>query len=78
MNLLFLWDYLKNRVYASNPQTIDELKNNIETEISAISENVLKRVSDNMCKRVQLCIHESGGHWSIKLKNQTIYAKIKQ
>ena len=51
---------------------------NIETEISAIWENVFKRVSDNMCKRVQLCIHESGGHWSIKLKNQTIYAKIKQ
>ena len=32
-----LWGYLKSKVYAINPKTIDELKCNIRAEIAAIT-----------------------------------------
>jgi hypothetical protein len=51
----FLWAHLKNNVYSTNPQTIEELKINIENEIKKISVETLERVSDNMIKRVKLC-----------------------
>ncbi|KOC64644.1 hypothetical protein WH47_12108 [Habropoda laboriosa] len=42
-----LWGFLKSKVYANNPKTIDELKNNItaaidETEFQ-LCENVMKK-----------------------------------
>ncbi|KAJ4450786.1 hypothetical protein ANN_02216 [Periplaneta americana] len=35
----FLWGYLKDRVYATRPQTLDDLKHNITQEIQAKSSN---------------------------------------
>ena len=37
----FLWGYLKSKVYASKPKTIDELKCNIRAEIAAIETSKL-------------------------------------
>jgi len=59
----FLWGHLKNRVYATGPQTLDELKANIENEIRNISSETLIRVSDNMIRRVELCLENGGGHF---------------
>ncbi|KAJ4449805.1 hypothetical protein ANN_01211 [Periplaneta americana] len=44
----FLWSYLKDRVYATRPQTLDDLKHNITQEIQAIDNRVLQRVTSNM------------------------------
>ena len=33
----FLWGYLKEKIYKNKPQTLEQLKNNIEQEIRAIS-----------------------------------------
>ncbi|KAJ4444011.1 hypothetical protein ANN_05800 [Periplaneta americana] len=41
----FLWGYLKDRVYATRPQTLDDLKHNITQEIQAIDNRVLQRVA---------------------------------
>ncbi|KAJ4426719.1 hypothetical protein ANN_26518 [Periplaneta americana] len=38
----FLWGYLKDRVYATLPQTLDDLKHNITQEIQAIDNRVLQ------------------------------------
>ncbi|KAJ4444642.1 hypothetical protein ANN_06438 [Periplaneta americana] len=52
----FPWGYLKDRVYATRPQTLDDLKHNITQEIQAIDNRVLQRVASNMERRVELCL----------------------
>jgi hypothetical protein len=59
----FLWAHLKNNVYATNPQTLEELKINIENEVKKISVETLERVSENMIKRVKLCLESNGNHF---------------
>lgn len=59
----YLWGYLKNKVYADNPHTIDELKTAITRTVQEVTPEILKRVSQNMRKRVQLCLQENGGHF---------------
>lgn len=56
----FLWGYLKDRVYANNPQTIDALKNNIRTEIRRIPHDMLDRVITNFNVRVATVIQRQG------------------
>ena len=60
----FLWVYLKERVYANKPATINALKNNIEEEIRAISPETLSNVLDNALQRAQECENENGAHLS--------------
>ena len=59
----FLWGHLKDRVYATRPQTLDDLKHNITQEIQAIDNRVLQRVASNMERRVELCLMQDGGHF---------------
>lgn len=57
----YLWGNLKNKVYASNPHTLEELKQNIRREVEAISVDELMRVNANFLKRCQKCV-DTGGH----------------
>jgi hypothetical protein len=59
----FLWGYLKQVVYSNLPQTIEDLKENIEVAISNISQKTLKKVVQNMVTRVNTCYAESGCHF---------------
>ncbi|KAJ4442689.1 hypothetical protein ANN_04278 [Periplaneta americana] len=59
----FLWGYLKDRVYATRPQTLDDMKHNITQEIQAIDNRVLQRVASNMERRVELCLMQDEGHF---------------
>lgn len=58
----FLWGYLKSKVYANQPQTIDELKANIRAEIDAITPEMLGKVMANAEKRSHFVIANKGGH----------------
>ncbi|KAJ4434753.1 hypothetical protein ANN_23322 [Periplaneta americana] len=58
----FLWGYLKDGVYATRPQTLEDLKH-ITQEIQAIDNRVLQRVASNMERRVELCLMQDGGHF---------------
>ncbi|KAJ4449837.1 hypothetical protein ANN_01243 [Periplaneta americana] len=49
-------------VYATRPQTLDDLKHNITQEIQA-NNRVLQRVASNMERRVELCLMQDGGHF---------------
>ena len=55
--------HLKDRVYATRPQTLDDLKHNITQDIQAIDNRVLQRVASNMERRVELCLMQDGGYF---------------
>ncbi len=52
MDLRDILDFLN----AQNPQNLDELKLNITNEIESISSEKLRNVSENMVRRVRLCM----------------------
>lgn len=58
----FLWGFLKSKVYANKPKTIEELKDNIQAEMAAISPEMLENVMENAKKRAHYCIKNKGGH----------------
>lgn len=59
----YLWGCLKDKVYANNPTTLDQLKNNITEAINSISKECLQKVSHNIVSRAHLCLSQSGGHF---------------
>lgn len=58
----FLWGYLKQKVYARRPQTLQDLKLYISEEIQNVNPELLGRVMENFKKRLQYCIDSQGGH----------------
>ena len=58
----FLWGYLKDRVYKTNPRTISALKTNIQTEIEAIDEETCRAGMSNFIRRMEMCQQQEGGH----------------
>ena len=58
-----LWGYLKNKVYARNPHTLDDLKDYIRTEINSITEQQLMRVNEGFLKRCRKCVEVGGEHF---------------
>lgn len=58
----FLWGYLKGKVYANAPATIQELKNSIIHEIEAIEPQLCDDVIENYNKRITSCHLSRGGH----------------
>jgi hypothetical protein len=53
---LFLWGYLKSKVYASKPNNLEDLKAAIRNEIQLISNETLVKVMDAVLVRSQECI----------------------
>ena len=60
----FLWGYLKDKVYANNPKTTEDLKNNIIEEIRAIDDEVFRSVIENFEQRMDHCQKSLGEHLS--------------
>jgi hypothetical protein len=58
----FLWGYLKSRVYTSRPQTLQDLKRNIQQETANIPINMLERVMRNSRIWFNRCIDNGGRH----------------
>jgi hypothetical protein len=58
----FLWGYVKGKVYANNPQTIQELKDNIRGVICEIEPHLCENVIENFDKRMAACKKSRGGH----------------
>jgi len=55
----------------NNPQTLDNLKHNIEREIREIDKSVLENVFNNFVKRCKLCPEVSKRHFENLLKNNS-------
>lgn len=60
----FLWGYVKSKVYANHPATLEELEDNIRETIAAIPADMLERVIENWTKRIAVCKAGRGGHLS--------------
>jgi hypothetical protein len=60
----FLWGYLKEKVYAHRPHTIQELKDCIREEIQGIPVNMLRKVMVNVRRRAEMCLTTNGAHLS--------------
>ena len=58
----FLWGYCKDSVYKNRPQTLDELKTEVETLVSGISPDVLQKVIQNFGIRVNAVLGAKGSH----------------
>jgi hypothetical protein len=58
-----LWGYLKGKVYANNPKTLEDLKENIRIEIRRIDTAELHHVYDNMLQRAQKHNDVQGDHF---------------
>lgn len=58
----FLWGYLKSKVYANRPQTLDALRLNIERCIREITPDLLHKVVENWVRRIHVCTRSRGGH----------------
>lgn len=58
----FLWGYVKGKVYADDPQTIDQLKDNIRRVIGDIEPQLCDNVMENFTKRMVACQKSRGGH----------------
>ena len=64
---LFLWGYLKDRVYSDPvPKTVGEFKNNIRREAKKLKLDMVRRAIDNMLPRVQNLLCRKGA-WFEKL-----------
>jgi hypothetical protein len=59
----YFWGSLKDKVYKTNPHTLEELRNNICHEISAVSREELQRVNTSVFHRYTECIRSGGDHF---------------
>ncbi|GBO19104.1 hypothetical protein AVEN_120695-1 [Araneus ventricosus] len=58
----FLWGYIKDKVYAENPQSTEDLKTAIQTVIVSIETSTLQRVMQNFAFRLRHIIAIDGRH----------------
>jgi len=58
--IFFLWGYLKSRVYAHKPCTLNDLKETICKETRPIDRQLTALVVDDFKKRLEHCIQEDG------------------
>ena len=58
---VFLWGFLKDRVFRRRTVTIQELKQTVVDEAAAIDEDLRRRVYGNFQTRLQQCIALNGG-----------------
>ena len=58
----FLWGYLKQKVYATRPHTLHELREAIQTAIQQIPMDMLRKAMDAVRKRAEICLENNGAH----------------
>jgi len=61
---LFLWGYLKSKVYVRKPRTVDDLKVSIREEIATVPQEMLVNVIQNFEERLRTCVRQEGRHLS--------------
>lgn len=59
----FLWGFIKERVYSSNPRSVEEIKHNIEQAVADSDEENLWKDAENTVKGVNAYLQEGGGRF---------------
>lgn len=57
-----MWGYVKSKLYANKPRTIQQLKAEILRVIVDVSPDIYERVIINFIKRVNTCRLSGGGY----------------
>lgn len=57
----FLWGYLKNKLYAREQNSPDQLRGNLVQECLNISSDAIKRTTESLGRRLELCLVNGGG-----------------
>ena len=60
---VFLWGYLKEKVFKYHPRSLEDLKERIQQEIDSIPPELTRRVM-NFRERLQQCVANDGRHMS--------------
>lgn len=58
----FLWGYMKERIYATEVETIGELRNRVNTVAEHLRQQ-FPPLTQNWIRRAQLCVEREGGHF---------------
>ena len=59
----FLWGYVKERVYVPPlPADLDELTNGIMATVKSVTEDTLRRVWDELSRRIHVVRAAGGGY----------------
>ena len=59
----FLWGHLKNQVYANQPETLDDLEEEIRRCAATVTADTCRRTIANFIKRVRECVRQKGHHF---------------
>jgi len=57
---VFLWVYLKEKVFRHRPQSLEDLKERIQQEIDSIPPELTRRVMKNFREHLQQCVANVG------------------
>ena len=58
----FLWGYLKTKMYIKRPGSIEQLKDAIRQESTAIPHEMTRQVIDNFREHLRQCVDNNGSH----------------
>ena len=59
----FLWGTIKEYVYRTPINNVQELRDRIDEAFATITPEMLQRSRENLIRRAQLCIEMNGGHF---------------
>ena len=57
---VFLWGYLKEKVFKHRPRSLEDLKERVQQEIDPIPPELTRRVMKNFQERLQQCVANVG------------------
>lgn len=58
----FLWGFVKEKVYQTNPTTKEDMVNRIRNVFHSIDQQMLDNVNDSLLQRLGVCRDQNGGH----------------
>jgi len=59
---VFLWGYLKEKVFKHRPRSLEDLKERIQQEIDSIPPELTRKVMKNFWERLQQCVASDCRH----------------
>ena len=60
LSIQHLWGVLKDRVYASKPRTVEDLKEEIQAAVGTVSQELCAKVCRSVPSRLQKCLDVGG------------------
>jgi len=57
---VFLWGYLKEKVFRHRPRSVEDLKERIQQEIDSIPPELTRRIMKSFRERLQQCVANDG------------------